>query len=207
MEKLNTYRELLSKSYEEAVNILLEKYGPSTDDYFRESSYEKFLRGENKSIAKGKYARTKEGLYCHHIDEDKHLKLADNQYIRKYEYPFELQKKDRLVYCDLFEHAILHALIAKETDFQLGFPGYTHHILPNIEDWFLRKEIPRVEWRKNCYDKAYLSPEDTFKLIGEINKLLGKEADRFSKDHLSFYLELKSILNFPESLEEYYKLG
>lgn len=52
------YLELLTKSYEEAVQILLKKYGKAKDDYYRENSYNRFLNGEIKSITKGKYSRT-----------------------------------------------------------------------------------------------------------------------------------------------------
>ena len=100
VDKYNSYLELLSKTYEEAVIFLLQKYGPAQDDYFREKSYQRFLNGEIKSITKGKTTRTNEGLYCHHIDENKWLKASDKEFVRKYQIPFESQRKDRLIYCD-----------------------------------------------------------------------------------------------------------
>lgn len=71
MDSYKEYLVLLSKSYEEANEVLLQKYGPAQDDYFREASYQRFMNGEIKSITKGKFSRTSEGLYCHHIDEIK----------------------------------------------------------------------------------------------------------------------------------------
>src|SRR5699024_10731170 len=122
MSNYQKYKYLLSKTYEETVNFLLQKYGPAQDDYFRESSYQRFIDGEIKNITKGKYSRTNEGLYCHHIDEIKDLNISNQKYIKKYKYSFEYQKKERLVFCDLIEHTILHVLITKETSEEFGYP-------------------------------------------------------------------------------------
>ncbi|SPS07136.1 hypothetical protein [Latilactobacillus sakei] len=115
-KKLESYLSLLDLSYIEAVKLLLVKYGPSVDDYFREKSYERFLNGEILNILKGNTSRSKEGLFCHHIDENKYLSLGKKEEVRRQKAPFSTQRQDRLVYCDLIEHAILHILIAKETD-------------------------------------------------------------------------------------------
>src|SRR5699024_9584441 len=97
MTKLTEYKHLLSKSYDEAIAFLLEKYGAAQDDYYRERSYYRFLKGEIKNITYGKYSRTSEGLYCHHIDEIKELKISDQSYVKANNLSFEYQKKDRLV--------------------------------------------------------------------------------------------------------------
>src|SRR5699024_220646 len=99
MNKYKEYWNLLSKTYEEAVKFLLNKYGPAQDDYFREKSYQRFMNGEIKNITKGKFSRTKEGLYCHHIDQIKWLKVSDQYFVRKFNIPYEHQRKDKLVYC------------------------------------------------------------------------------------------------------------
>src|SRR5690625_6454906 len=88
----------MSKTYDKTIDLLLQKYGPAQDDYFREKSYQKFMNGEIKSISKGKISRTNEGLYCHHIDEIKELNIANPLFIKRKNIPFEYQKKDRLVY-------------------------------------------------------------------------------------------------------------
>lgn len=64
MSSYNEYKDLLLKTYDEAVVFLLQKYGSAQDDYFREKSYKKFMNEEIKNITKGKYPRTSEGLYC-----------------------------------------------------------------------------------------------------------------------------------------------
>lgn len=66
MNSYKEYLDLLSKTYDEAVDFLLRKYGPAQDDYFRENSYQRFMNGEIKNITRGKISRTNEGIYCHH---------------------------------------------------------------------------------------------------------------------------------------------
>lgn len=176
MSKLQEYKELLSLTYDDAVEHLLQKYGPAEEDYYREKSYKRFFDGEIKSITKGKTTRTKEGLFCHHIDENKALKLSDISWIKGQNIPFDYHKKDRLVYCDLIEHCILHALISKETNFEFGIPGYEVFLKPNIEDWYIDKDrtIPGG-WRANCYEKAYLEPQKAVDIIREMQLFLGDD--------------------------------
>lgn len=173
--KLEYYTYLLTLSYDEAVISLLDKYGASKDDYFREKSYEKFLKNQIKSITSGKYKRTSEGLYCHHIAENKYLNLSNKNYISNNQYPFELHKKEKLVYCDLFEHLILHALIAKETDGNFGILGYNTYLYPMILEWYIGGVKPQKrEWLKKCYERAFLTPAETKNLLIKINLLLPK---------------------------------
>lgn len=174
---MNRYKEyvgLLSKTYDEAVAFLLHKYGPAKDDYYREKSYYRFMNGEIKNITKGKYSRTSEGLYCHHIDEIKELKISDHLVIKRENIPFEYQKKDRLVYCDLIEHTILHVLIAKETSGKFGSPGYEAYLKPDIENWYLLENMPGIKWENNCYQKSYLEPQETFNILANMQKKLGE---------------------------------
>ncbi|EXJ24502.1 hypothetical protein ADIAL_0017 [Alkalibacterium sp. AK22] len=172
-EKLANYNRLLDLSYEEMVLHLLNKYGGSKDDYFREQSYERFLKKEIKSITKGKCARTAEGLFCHHVAENCYLNLANKEFILENQYPFTLHTKDKLVFCDLFEHLILHALIAKETNGEFGLPGYLTYIYPMIIEWYVGQRKPqKKEWMKTCYEQAYLSPKETKQLLTTVNLLL-----------------------------------
>ena len=68
-----------------------------------------FATPECRSRSK-KISRTKEGLYCHHMDEDKGFCLSEVS--SALPQPFESQKKERLVYCNILEHLILHIKIA-----------------------------------------------------------------------------------------------
>ena len=100
---------ILELSYDEYVDILLEKYGRVPGDYFTDSSFRK----KNKKIN-----RSKDGLWCHHIDEDKVPNLSRKP-VRVRDYiedidPFEYQKAERLVYCNYIEHMLLHMKIVEK---------------------------------------------------------------------------------------------
>ena len=98
-----TYKDELNMSYKELVEHLLAKYGRAKGDYFLTES----CRSKNNAISRGK-----EGLFCHHIDEDKAIMLSNPDFASRN--PFAYQKADRLCYCDILEHLILHIKIAEE---------------------------------------------------------------------------------------------
>ena len=98
-----SYKEELLLTYKELVSYLLSKYGKVPGDYFSTKS----CKSKNKKIS-----RTAEGLYVHHIDEDKAIMLSTDKFA--VENPFEYQKADRLVYCDILEHLMLHIKIVEE---------------------------------------------------------------------------------------------
>ncbi len=217
MEKKDWYLELLTKNYEEAIEILLKKYGKAEDDYYSEKSYERFLKGEIKSITRGKYSRTCEGLYCHHIDEIRYENLSSSNYIKWYKYPFYLQKKDKLVYCDLFEHAILHVLISKETSLEFGYSGYEVFIKKMIKEWYLASKKPKFKrkWFENCYEKAFLSFEDASIVLNEMNKIISYEEQRYEEEKKkkilkiieeNGYRKLSNMNSRPEIIKAMYTL-
>lgn len=179
MGKKEEYLFLLSKTYSDAVNILLDKYGAAEDHYFREKSYERFFRGEIKNITKGNYLRSAEGLECHHIDENKFLNMTNTCYIKSQQIPFKYHKKERLVFCDIVEHTILHALIAKETSFEFGYPGYEVFLSHKVKDWYIDKKIPKKsKWHITCYHRSYLTPEEATELLEKMDSILNDEHER-----------------------------
>ncbi len=97
------YQKLMKMSYQELVSFLQQKYGKVNGDYFLDKECKK----QNCSIKKGS-----EGLFIHHIDEDKAIMLAVSEYAINN--PFDYQKANRLVYCNLLEHYLLHILIYEE---------------------------------------------------------------------------------------------
>lgn len=169
-DNLNYYLSLTKLSYRDAVNLLLKKYGSVSDDFYREKSYNRFLNSEIKTITKGKYSKAKEGLYTHHIQENIYENLSVLSYIKFYNPPYEYQKGKNLVYVDLFEHLILHALIANETNGKLGLNGYQAYLKPMVEEWYVNHKFPKPEWMKSCYNRAYLSKQETQKVIFVIEK-------------------------------------
>ena len=98
-----SYVEELELSYKELVSFLLSKYGAVPGDYFSNET----CRSKNKKIS-----RTKEGLFIHHIDEDKAIMLSTDKFA--VDNPYEYQRADRLVYCNILEHLILHIKITEE---------------------------------------------------------------------------------------------
>jgi len=203
MSRVDSYYKLLELSYDGAVEYLLNKYGAVIDDYYRENSYARFLKDEIKGISRGKFTRTNDGLYTHHIDEYSKLNLANYRYIKHFKYPYKHQKKERLVYCDLIEHAILHVLIIKEThrdetDFNpfkhslSRPPGYETYLQPNIILWYIDNIKPEKQWEINCYNKAFLTPIEACNLSNYMDKIAGIDPP-FVKS-LEEYFDRKRLL-------------
>lgn len=175
------YIALMGKKYDEYCVYLLEKYGEASDDYFSKSSYERFKKGEIKTPSKKKISRTNEGLYVHHIDEDKQIMIADPKAILVFDIPFSYQEKERLVYCNLIEHAILHILIAvkdveegtKGNNFQAhGIGGYVNFIRPELIYWLIKGVEPKLSWKVNCRNAIMMSVDDAEKLISQMDAFL-----------------------------------
>ncbi|MDQ0359444.1 hypothetical protein [Breznakia pachnodae] len=194
-ENLEWYMKLLDKSYNECITILQQKYGEVRDDYFKQKSYERFLKGEIKKIGKGNYSRAKEGLECHHIFENKYICISNQEAIEEFGYPYELQKKENLVYCDICEHFILHTLITKETNGEFGDGGNEEYLKPKINDWFIEGKVPKPEWMKECIRRAALSTRQAASLLKKSNDML---KDIEEKRRREFSAKLKNM-----SLEEY----
>ena len=94
---------LLKLDYLQAVEFLKNKYGVCKYDYFY---------NENCSSENPKAKRTSEGLFLHHIDENKYINLSSRKVAKTY--PYEAQKANRLIYCNYLEHLILHVKIFED---------------------------------------------------------------------------------------------
>lgn len=130
----------LGMGYQELVDYLLKKYGPAVYDYFVNET----CRTKNKKVS-----RTSEGLVCHHIDEDKAIMLSNDKYAINN--PFEYQKADRLVYCNILEHLILHVKIVEGPKpknaniFEAqGLGGVVNYICPQLNDFYNGFEYKRA---------------------------------------------------------------
>lgn len=122
----------LKMTYDELVDYLLKKYGPAQYDYFCNES----CKSKNSKVS-----RTNEGLYCHHIDENKAILLSNDKFAVNNS--FEYQKANRLVYCNVLEHLILHIKIVEESKNEnanqmeiQGIGGAVCFICPQINDYF-----------------------------------------------------------------------
>lgn len=173
------YLEKLQMSYLEYVDYLLKKYGPAKFNYFSETAYQDFKKGLRKSPGKNaRISRTSEGLYCHHIDEDKQIMISTDGAIVQFDIPYDYQTKDRLVYCNLIEHAILHILISIEqqnengNNQRLGIGGYVNFIRPTLIDWLVNGNVPNLQWQRNCYEAIKLSESESNILIQGLDNYL-----------------------------------
>ena len=98
-----------------ARDMVSGKYWRYKHNYFKDTA----CKTKNPFVT-----RTNEGLFCHHIDEDKAIMLCDDKFAVNN--PFEYQKADRLVYCNLLEHLLLHVKIAENPALMLtktNFPA------------------------------------------------------------------------------------
>lgn len=150
----------LGMSYLELVDYLLAKYGPAKVDYFRNEK----CRSKCKEIS-----RTGEGLQCHHIDEDKAIMLSNPRYAILN--PFEYQKADRLVYCNVLEHLILHIKIVEgprhlfANSFDLpGVGGAVNFLCPQINDYYNGYEF-KQQYLINLYSVIKDNFEDYIRVL------------------------------------------
>lgn len=159
MESTEISKEM-TMNYNELVQYLSNKYGPAKYDYFSNAT----CMTKNKQIA-----RTAEGLFCHHIDEDKGYALSDPRSASLQ--PFEYQKAERLVYCNYIEHLLLHILIGKNNFWskhqKLIAPiQFSSFIVPGIA--FICADInllydqngSSVKWRNRCFKEIDNNFED-----------------------------------------------
>jgi len=142
------YIKLLDMPYEDIVKYLTKKYGAAKHNYFKDT---------NCSVKNPSVSRTNEGLYCHHIDEDKAIMLSNDKYAAAN--PFEYQKANRLVYCNLLEHLLLHVKIAENPSKDAnegelpGIGGAINFICKELNDIYAGKEFAD-EWRKKVSEKV-----------------------------------------------------
>ena len=191
-------------SYEEYVNYLLKKYGKSEYDYFCDES----CKSRNT-----KGIRTSEGLFQHHIDEDKAILLSTKECALVQ--PYEYQKASRLVYCNLLEHLLLHIKIVEEKFSETNFVGMggAELIFRILNDTYTKNKISK-NYDGQCYEVIKENYTDYLLAICYLynvvrnNKILSKE---FSDEDFArgwrgnvikgIYYDLKDIIpNFGKTI-------
>lgn len=147
-------------TYGELCQYLLAKYGPAKYDYFVNES----CKTKNRKVP-----RTSEGLICHHIDEDKAIKLSDTKWALQS--PFRYQKADRLVYCNALEHLLLHIRITEEANEPdkltlqpLGIGGAIVFIIPELNLCYSGYEYKR-QYEKDIYSVVAGNFDDYIQLL------------------------------------------
>lgn len=141
---IEEFKQVKNMSYKRYCKYLQDKYGIGLDDYFTPGF-------SPKKTCK----RTSEGLFVHHIKEDKAIRLSDVGYAK--EYPFEWQKKENLVYCDYLEHLFLHVLICKipynQSGDEVGIGGILKYLVPKLNDIYSGWR-PHQDWEQPCVDRV-----------------------------------------------------
>ena len=156
----------LKMTYYELQDYLIQKYGPAKYDYFATPE----CKTKNSKVS-----RTSEGLYCHHMDEDKGGNLSSSTSAKSQ--TFEWQKKERLLYCNIIEHLILHIKIAvlrqkeplktPQDVFDFFTTGGIFMLCYEINDMFVCNGTS-VAWRKRCFDEVSENYNDYIDLLKTI---------------------------------------
>lgn len=159
----NEITKELQMPYTELQRYLIDKYGGAICDYFTSPE----CKSKNRKVT-----RTSEGLYCHHMDEDKGGNLGNSFQARLQ--PFEWQKKDRLVYCNILEHLILHIKIAVlRQKRSLEVPGEVANFFTTGGIFMICKEIndmfmndgTQIPWKQKCFHKIAENYQDYIILL------------------------------------------
>ena len=141
IKEFNSIKELEYAGY---CDYLKNKYGFVSGAYMNEKG------NKNRKIS-----RTSEGLFVHHIYEDRAQKLADP--VEAKNYPIEWQAAENLVYCNYLEHLFLHILIAESSihnhtvDEPVGIGGILEYMVPELNDMYSGWQAS-MEWKRKCHD-------------------------------------------------------
>lgn len=154
--KLSEYREVEKITYAEYCDYLQNKYGIGLCDYMRPSW-----------TKNPKISRTKEGLYAHHKYEDRAIMLSHPEFAMLN--PYEWQKKENIIYCNLLEHLYLHILICenpsedKNENEMVGLGGIVNYIVPELNDVY-SGWVSRQAWQNTCHN-AIIDDKDVYMVL------------------------------------------
>jgi len=174
--KLNEYKKVENLNYIEYCDYLQDKYGIGLCDYMRPNW-----------TKNPKITRTKEGLYAHHKYENCAIMLSHPEYAMNN--PYEWQKKENIVYCNLLEHLYLHILICenpsedKNENENVGLGGVINYIVPELNDVY-SGWVSKQAWQNNCHNviidnkDVYLILLKRFKVLYDNNPIIVKNLYR-----------------------------
>lgn len=169
MDSLEILKER-KMTYMQLVEYLLNKYGTAKFSYFCTPT----CKGNNKKVS-----RTKEGLLCHHIDEDKAILLSTPSHAVAN--PWEYQLPERLVYCNYLEHLLLHVAIMREPrhpdaneDEIPALGGVMRFICPEINDYFDGYQY-KEPWRITALNLIKDNLNDYLDVLDELLDLFDRD--------------------------------
>lgn len=197
MESLEIKKEL-TMTYSELIEYFLNKYGVAKYDYFCNES----CKSKNAKVS-----RTNEGLYCHHIDEDKAIMLSNDKFAAMN--PWKYQKAERLVYCNALEHLILHIKIVEEPknvdankmEIQ-GIGGAINFLCPQINDFYNGYEF-KQQYLINIYSIIENNFEDYIDILKYFLKTIKKNPlfkNLITKERLSIGWDAQIVKKVYEKL-------
>ncbi|MDE5766918.1 MAG: hypothetical protein K2H56_00050, partial [Malacoplasma sp.] len=173
---MSEIEKMLAFNYEECCDYLKNKYGEIKKNFFTNPS----CKYPNNSIKRGE-----EGLFIHHIDEDKAIMLSVTEYAIKN--PFEYQYGNRLVYCNLLEHLVLHIKIVENPNpnqnknENVGIGGVFNYMIPELNDIY--SGIEYSNWKIAVIDSVIDLKNDYFKCLEYLMKI----SDRDLKSYLTSF--------------------
>lgn len=193
--------QLLQMNYQECCNFLIRKYGPVTGDYFCIDGGGIFYYPNRK------IKRLNEGLFIHHIDADKAVKLSTIKFAKRNS--FNYQKANRLLYCNLLEHLVLHIKIVefpnpnKNFDELPGVEIICKILVPQLTDIYSGIKYSEI-WKQKVAEVVLPLKSDYLKCIKKLVEL------NFSYPLLTSYDEKPKIWNSDKNkplCDEMKKLG
>ena len=113
--------------------------------------------------------------------------LSHPEYAKKN--PYEWQKKENIIYCDLLDHLYLHILICenpseeKNINENVGIGGVVNFIVPELNDVY-SGWVSKQAWQKNCHNviidnkDVYLILLKRFKVLYDNNPFIVKNLYR-----------------------------
>lgn len=140
---IKEYEIVKNYTYLEYCDYLQQKYGIGLCDYMKPNW-----------TKNPKVTRTKEGLYVHHKYENHAIMLGNPSFAKNN--PYEWQKKENLVYCNLLEHLLLHQMICenpaedKNAFEKVGLGGIVNFIVPELNDVY-SGWVSKQAWQQNCH--------------------------------------------------------
>ena len=159
---------MLNSTYNECNKLMVKKYGAIKQSYF----HTKTCKSQRASIKKGS-----EGLFIHHMDEDKGIMLSTSNYAVTN--PWEWQQGERLVYCNLLEHLVLHIKIVEypnklQNKHELcGIGGIYNFIVPELNDIYAGIKYSQP-WKQAVVKNIINCKNDYMKCISHLLKLTVK---------------------------------
>lgn len=170
-----------NNEYQQLVESLKKKYGVIATPYFLD---------EQLTIKNTKITRGKEGLFIHHIKEDKWIMLANREANFKFKVPYSVHLGGNLVYCNYLEHLRLHLLIYQNpltwtALCKCGIGGIINFICREINDWIYHNNMKAYEgsqtWRNKTMECIRDNMDEYIGILQETYKTMKANKEKLEE--------------------------